>query len=121
MATEIAKLTMNLNKIQEDQRKGQLELYKERALKLAGTEIVEAMVGGNTEEEIDLSITKAKETYTAILERAKTKTQTTENFTNTTNPTQQKSPKQLGAVDIRNMTDTEFAKNRDELAKKLGA
>lgn len=120
MSTEVAKLTMALNKVQEDQRKGQLELYKERALKAAGDELVEAMVGGNTEEEIDESINKAKEQYMAILERAKKQVKTPENFSNTTNPTQPKTPKQLGGQDIRTMSEAEFAKNRDLLKTQLG-
>lgn len=56
--------------LEERRREEELRVYKQRAIQAAGGEIIEGLVGGNSEAEIDASVARAKSEWKKIYEAA---------------------------------------------------
>lgn len=103
----------------ESARKKALEAYQAEKLRLAGDDLILELVGGDTEEEIDASIEKAKAKFAEIAEKlgAKNKKNTADDLKNAhrvTNPTSSGVTK-FTADDVKRMSPEEYAKNRHQI------
>lgn len=102
----------------KEKRDAELSAYKERRLREvseSGDNLVTALVGGQTEEEIEASIEKAKAEFEKIasLVSSNQPTPPVVNTPRVTNP-----PSMGDSVDfssIRNMTPAEYAKHREKI------
>ena len=111
---------------EKEKRLAKLEAYKERRLREEGDELIIALVGGNSEEEIDESIEKAKKEYQAIVEKTRSqleietknsedvkKRQKITNTPKVTNPPAS-SIDGLSREEIRRMSPDEWKKVREK-------
>jgi len=111
----------------EKRRSAELAAYKERRLREEGEELVSALVGGSSEEEIDDSIDLAKQEYSKIVERTKSsleeqakideeerKQQRRTSTPKVTNPSTPSEDVGVSSEDIKKMTPEEWAKVRDK-------
>jgi DNA repair exonuclease SbcCD ATPase subunit len=119
LMTELKKLQDDQQNLRSELRKKELEAYTASKLRDAGDEIVLELVGGNSEEEIDSSIEKAKTKYQDILSRAKAQVESPASKppakpVPVTNPSGHAMP---NIKDVRTMSYEEYAKNRDALLK----
>ena len=119
LRTEVQRLSETVAELKKDIRRKELDLFKERALKEAGDELILDLVSGETEEEILSSIEVAKQRYQEIVEKAISKKPKVE-VPKPTNPQQPKSIKQLTAQEIAKMSPKEWAEHRDMVKKQLG-
>jgi len=119
LRTEVQQLSETVAELKKDIRRKELDLFKERALKEAGDELILDLVSGETEEEILSSIEVAKQRYQEIVEKAISKKPKVE-VPKPTNPQQPKSIKQLTAQEIAKMSPKEWAEHRDMVKKQLG-
>ena len=119
LRTEVQRLSETVAELKKDIRRKELDLFKERALKEAGDELILDLVSGETEEEILASIEVAKQRYQEIVEKAISKKPKVE-VPKPTNPQQPKSIKQLTAQEIAKMSPKEWAEHRDMVKKQLG-
>ena len=119
LRTEVQRLSETVAELKKDIRRKELDLFKERALKEAGDELILDLVSGETEEEILSSIEVAKQKYQEIVEKAISKKPKVE-VPKPTNPQQPKSIKQLTAQEIAKMSPKEWAEHRDMVKKQLG-
>lgn len=119
LRTEVQRLSETVAELKKDIRRKELDLFKERALKEAGDELILDLVSGETEEEILASIEVAKQRYQEIVEKAISKKPRVE-VPKPTNPQQPKSIKQLTAQEIAKMSPKEWAEHRDMVKKQLG-
>ena len=119
LRTEVQQLSETVAELKKDIRRKELDLFKERALKEAGDELILDLVSGETEEEILSSIELAKQRYQEIVEKATSKKPKVE-VPKPTNPQQPKSIKQLTAQEIAKMSPKEWAEHRDMVKKQLG-
>lgn len=119
LRTEVQRLSETVAELKKDIRRKELDLFKERALKEAGDELILDLVSGETEEEILSSIEVAKQRYQEIVEKAISKKPKVE-VPKPTNPQQPKSIKKLTAQEIAKMSLKEWAEHRDMVKKQLG-
>lgn len=119
LRTEVQRLSETVAELKKDIRRKELDLFKERALKEAGDELILDLVSGETEEEILSSIEVAKQRYQEIVEKAVSKKPKVE-VPKPTNPQQPKGIKQLTAQEIAKMSPKEWAEHRDMVKKQLG-
>lgn len=119
LRTEVQQLSETVAELKKDIRRKELDLFKERALKEAGDELILDLVSGGTEEEILSSIEVAKQRYQEIVEKAISKKPKVE-VPKPTNPQQPKSIKQLTAQEIAKMSPKEWAEHREMVKKQLG-
>lgn len=119
LRTEVKQLSETVAELKKDIRRKELDLFKERALKEVGDELILDLVSGETEEEILSSIEVAKQRYQEIVEKAISKKPKVE-VPKPTNPQQPKSIKQLTAQEIAKMSPKEWAEHRDMVKKQLG-
>ena len=119
LRTEVQQLSETVTELKKDIRRKELDLFKERALKEGGDELILDLVSGETEEEILSSIEVAKQRYQEIVEKAISKKPKVE-VPKPTNPQQPKSIKQLTAQEIAKMSPKEWAEHRDIVKKQLG-
>ena len=119
LRTEVQRLSETVAELKKDIRRKELDLFKERALKEAGDELILDLVSGETEEEILSSIEVAKQKYQEIVEKAISKKPKVE-VPKPTNPQQPKSIKQLTAQEIAKMSPKEWAEHREMVKKQLG-
>ena len=119
LRTEVQRLSETVAELKKDIRRKELDLFKERALKEAGDELILDLVSGETEEEILSSIEVAKQRYQEIVEKAISKKPKVE-VPKPTNPQQPKSIKQLTAQEIAKMSPKEWAEHREMVKKQLG-
>jgi len=119
LRTEVQQLSETVAELKKDIRRKELDLFKERALKEAGDELILDLVSGETEEEILSSIEVAKQRYQEIVEKAISKKPKVE-VPKPTNPQQPKSIKQLTAQEIAKMSPKEWAEHREMVKKQLG-
>jgi len=119
LRTEVQRLSETVAELKKDIRRKELDLFKERALKEVGDELILDLVSGETEEEILSSIEVAKQRYQEIVEKAISKKPKVE-VPKPTNPQQPKSIKQLTAQEIAKMSPKEWAEHRDMVKKQLG-
>jgi len=119
LRTEVKQLSETVAELKKDIRRKELDLFKERALKEVGDELILDLVSGETEEEILSSIEVAKQRYQEIVEKAISKKPKVE-VPKPTNPQQPKSIKQLTAQEIAKMSPKEWAEHRDMIKKQLG-
>lgn len=119
LRTEVQRLSETVAELKKDIRRKELDLFKERALKEAGDELILDLVSGETEEEILSSIEVAKQRYQEIVEKAISKKPKVE-VPKPTNPQQPKSIKQLTVQEIAKMSPKEWAEHRDMVKKQLG-
>lgn len=119
LRTEVQKLSETVAELKKDIRRKELDLFKERALKEAGDELILDLVSGETEEEILSSIEVAKQRYQEIVEKAISKKPKVE-VPKPTNPQQPKSIKQLTAQEIAKMSPKEWSEHREMVKKQLG-
>lgn len=110
-------LKKTVEDLKNDVKRKELDLYKEKALKEAGEDLILDLVGGDTEEEIKESIEKAKKKYKEIEERVATKN--SKPVPKATNP-KQESVKQLTQEEIAKMSPQEWAEHRANVKKQLG-
>lgn len=100
-------------------RKAELERYKAEKLREAGNEIIPELVGGDSEEEIDASIERAKAKYQEIAQQFEAKLKQTQTAQikdafHSTNPAGG-NIKPLTAEEIRRMSPEEYAKHREQI------
>lgn len=97
----------------EELNRKELEIYKIKKIQEAGEEIIPELVVGNSVEEIDLAVEKAKEKFQTIVEKYK-KTPTYASTTPTNPPSAiAKQDKQtIKGSDIATMSLEEYKKNR---------
>ena len=119
LRTEVQRLSETVAELKKDIRRKELDLFKERALKEAGDELILDLVSGETEEEILSSIEVAKQRYQEIVEKATSKKPKVE-VPKPTNPQQPKSIKQLTAQEIAKMSPKEWSEHREMVKKQLG-
>lgn len=125
-----AQMTTQQEVFKQAFREQQLEAYRERRLREAGSDLIPDLVGGATEAEIDLSITKAKQSYEAIQKQVeeKLKKQLSGNpAPPALNPGSSTSPAPLTSAqeEASRLANSSvglkgYAKNRDEIFTKLG-
>jgi hypothetical protein len=115
----IGDLGRNFEEMQVALKKRDLDLYKGQRLKEVGDDLIESLVAGNTEEEIDNSILFAQEEYQKITDKVKSKNGTSQ-LPGPTAPKQAPGVKQLTPQMIAAMTPKEYAERREEIHKTLG-
>jgi chromosome segregation ATPase len=135
-------LKEDVNSMKEENKTLGLEAYKERKireLKEEGKGLIESIVGGDSKEEIDKSITKAVEEYDKIVEEVSTKEQKEKELKekeekerkkkekeeaelpNPTNPEMDTGGEsELNISDIDNMSVEEWKERRDEIKRRMG-
>jgi|SRR5690554_724393 len=122
----VQSLQAEKEKAEQEARKNRLEAYKAEKLRLAGDELIPELVGGETEEEIDQSIERAKAKYQEIASKfeaqvqAKKTQEVKETFTASAPSSSNVQP--LTREEISRMSAEEYAKNRDRImeAMRLG-
>jgi hypothetical protein len=118
---KLTDLTTKVTILENEGRKKDLALYKEKALKEAGDDLILDLVGGETEQEIDESIERAKTRYSEIAEKLSTKTskETTPEVPKPTSPSHSGGVKKLTPEEIAAMSPEEYAKHRESLKKQV--
>lgn len=103
-------------KYETDMQGLKIQSYKERAIALAGGEIIPELVSGSTEEEIDNSIESAKKRYNQIQEQAMSKVQ----MPRAANPatSQMNVFKEKTVSEIASMSREEYAEYRKNIGLK---
>ena len=119
LKAELQKLSDTVSILQKDIRDKELALFREKALKEAGDELILDLVRGETEEEITASIELAKTRYQEITEKAMSKKHKVE-APKPTNPQQPSSVKQLTPQEIAKMSLEEWSKHREMVKQQLG-
>lgn len=119
LKAELQKLSDTVSILQKDIRDKELALFREKALKEAGDELILDLVRGETEEEITASIELAKTRYQEIVGKAMSKKHKAE-APKPTNPQQPSSFKQLTPQEIAKMTPEEWSKHREMVKRQLG-
>lgn len=117
------KLIKEMEQEKENTRLAKLEAYKTAKINEANGELIEDLVAGSTEDEIDQAIEKAKARYQEIVSPYKTKAEELEvqiakpNKANAPKPTSpvNSSDVEFTSDDIRKMSRTEYAKYREKL------
>lgn len=109
--------------LQDEGRKKDLDLFRERALQEAGDELIIDLVGGDSEEEIAKSIEKAKVSYQEVLEKHSSKTpkQIQQEAPKPSNPQHSGGGmKKMTPAEIKALTPKEYAEYRDEIKRQQG-
>lgn len=98
-----------------------LELYRTKAIQTVrdnGSDLIDDLVKGNTEEEIDSSIEVAKAKYEEILAKASSK-RDTKPVPKPVAPVQDTGARKLTMEEIAKMSPQEYAKHREQIKKGI--
>lgn len=98
-----------------------LELYRTKAIQAvrdSGSDLVDELVVGNTEEEIDSSIERAKAKFEEIYAKATSKKET-KPVPKPVAPVQDTGARKLTMEEIANMSPQEYAKHREQIKKGI--
>lgn len=107
-------------------RKAKLQVYRKELLISANGRVIEGLVVGETEEELNESFEMSKQTYESILADAKSTTPPQPNVVKqppvipSTNPASQQSHKKWTVEEVRTLSPEDWAKHSSEIKKQLG-
>jgi len=121
LKVEIDGLKNKLEDAEKARAEKALELYREKAIQFvrdSGSDLIEDLVVGSSEEEIDSSIEKAKAKYEEIVARASGRKEK-KPAPKPVAPQQDAGARKLTTEDIMKMSPSEYAKHREEIKKMI--
>lgn len=121
LKVEIGELRKKVEKAEKAELEKSLELYRTKAIQRvrdSGLDLIDDLVKGNTEEEIDSAIKAAKAKYEEIVAKVSTK-KGDKPVPKPIAPKQDAGARKLTTEEIAKMTPAEYAKHREEIKKGL--